>query len=239
MPRKSSKTAKPPLLFAERPVCGTRLQSGPEVRAALHPKQFFTETQTRSNLASWVNPQFDTLVEAAAPPARRGRAQEARLGTGIRDTCAQLFRKPAGKFPSLLFQSNGHPRHRHVATASGSRVTDSAGRPFKSVACQDAPKRRVLKKQNDAASSNLWATPNVDAPKETLKGGGISSPCARRLLALPRTPPSRQPPDVLVPDTPERDYGLKVTWRRRPQSMATLEARGRLAECDKLVAGLH
>lgn len=56
MPRKVTKTDKPPLLFAEQPVCGARLQNGPEVRAAINPKDFFTEKQEQSSSAlhSWV-----------------------------------------------------------------------------------------------------------------------------------------------------------------------------------------
>lgn len=60
MPRKATKTEKPPLLFLERPVCGARLQTVPEVRAALHPKEFFTETESpnSSTLNSWVSYSF-------------------------------------------------------------------------------------------------------------------------------------------------------------------------------------
>lgn len=60
MPRKALKKDKPPLLFVEQPVRGARLQNVPEVRAALNPKEFFSETQAEysSTLTSWVSCLF-------------------------------------------------------------------------------------------------------------------------------------------------------------------------------------
>lgn len=57
MPRKAAKTEKPALLFLERPVRGAKLQNVPELRAALNPKEFFTDTQIQHNstLDSWVS----------------------------------------------------------------------------------------------------------------------------------------------------------------------------------------
>ena len=55
MPRKAKKTEKPPLPFLEHPVRGARLQNVPEVRAALNPKEFFTEIQNSSSINSWVS----------------------------------------------------------------------------------------------------------------------------------------------------------------------------------------
>lgn len=57
MPRKATKADKPALQFLERPVGGTRLQHAPEVRAAVNPKEFFSETQPHnsSDLNAWVS----------------------------------------------------------------------------------------------------------------------------------------------------------------------------------------
>lgn len=40
---------------------------------------------------------------------------------------------------------------------------------------------------------------------------------------------------VLVTDTPEHEYGLKVTWRRRPHIMKYLREQGKLSAADILV----
>ncbi|XP_077355941.1 RAD9, HUS1, RAD1-interacting nuclear orphan protein 1 [Festucalex cinctus] len=249
MPRKRTKTAKPPLLFAEQPVCGAKLPSGPEVRAALHPKEFFSETQARSNLGSWVNPQFDPSLEATAPMVRRGRRRKCTLGNSIRDNSSQLSKKTTSKFPSLSFQSSGHTQD-HQAKSLFVSHTDCGGRRLKSVACQqDVLQRQVQKKQDDGASftsssnppikegTSTCAPPNLETSKETQQASRATSStcCPHWLLTQPSTPPRCRPPDVLVPDTPERYYNLKVTWRRRPWLMSMLEERGQLAECNKLI----
>ncbi|KAI9543088.1 hypothetical protein NQZ68_014019 [Dissostichus eleginoides] len=85
MPRKAKKTEKPPLPFLEHPVGGARLQNVPEVRAALNPKEFFTETQNSSSLNSWVKPEFDRSV-AAAFPVKRGSVPNQKDCTALRHT---------------------------------------------------------------------------------------------------------------------------------------------------------
>ncbi|NXT96679.1 RHNO1 protein, partial [Anhinga rufa] len=40
---------------------------------------------------------------------------------------------------------------------------------------------------------------------------------------------------VLVTDTPEREYGVRVTWRRRPRLRRYLQERGELSAADVLV----
>ncbi|KAM8883005.1 RAD9, HUS1, RAD1-interacting nuclear orphan protein 1 [Synchiropus picturatus] len=52
------------------------------------------------------------------------------------------------------------------------------------------------------------------------------------LLIQPSTPPCSQPCDILVANTPERHYGLKVTWRRREDFMIFLKKRGHLSDSD-------
>ncbi|XP_052410061.1 RAD9, HUS1, RAD1-interacting nuclear orphan protein 1 [Carassius gibelio] len=47
-----------------------------------------------------------------------------------------------------------------------------------------------------------------------------------------RTPPRTENSSILVMDTPEKDYGLKVTWRRRKGLMKLLIDRGQLLPAD-------
>lgn len=60
MPRKAAKTEKPSLQFLERALGGARVQNVPEVRAALNPKEFFTEAEehNRTALQNWVSVLF-------------------------------------------------------------------------------------------------------------------------------------------------------------------------------------
>lgn len=78
--------------------------------------------------------------------------------------------------------------------------------------------------------------PDVDTPKVIQEGSSRLSPTSLHLLQ-PRscTPPCNQPPDILVADTPERDYGLKVTWRRRRGLMLFLKERGHLSDLNVLI----
>lgn len=286
MPRKASKTAKPPLLFLERPLNGARLQNVPDVRAALQPKEFFTETRAHSSssLNAWVSPQFDTSL-AAAPPTRRGR-RKCPSTTSILDRCSQLSRKSSVcKFPSLSFKTRSRdPQPKSTRSKKATESASGAGNqphgscPIKKAASSaqhvDTPKRQSasLRKKKvegfsdgaastsrcvdqaeassvrgqkcriaDAAStpastefSSIGPAPDVDTPKLIQEGRrGPSSPFVHLLQT--HSPPSNEPPDILVANTPERDYGLKVSWRKRKGLMLLLKERGQLADSDVLI----
>lgn len=290
MPRKAPKTEKPPLLFVERPLRGAKLQNVPEVRAALNPKDFFTETQTHNSSAlnSWVSPQFDSSLLTVLP-VRRGR-RRCQSATSALDSCSQLSRKNSVcKFPSLSFHKGPKEQFHHpkrTSTKKTSVVSNTGNQPQGS--CQikrtvshtnlDTPKRQsvsvtkrnVEKFSDRAASSSRYVNrpeipliqetkrcripadsastpaptevsrvdppPDVDTPKAAQDGStDISFPSVLFQLAQPCTPPCSVPPDILVANTPERDYGLKVTWRRRRGLMLLLKERGHLSDSDVLI----
>nr|XP_046235750.1 RAD9, HUS1, RAD1-interacting nuclear orphan protein 1 [Scatophagus argus] len=297
MPRKAVKTEKPPLLFLQRASCGAKLQNVPEVRAALNPKEFFTEKEEHSGSAlhSWVSPQFDISL-AASPPVRRGR-RRCQTATSILDSCSQLSRKTSVcKFPSLTFQTRSREQSHQAKCTHQKKATECAvvsdkgnqprgscqiKRTVSSARYSDTPKRQTtsVRKRNaervsdgaasssrrfdqpetprvqateicripgDGAStpaSNEFSTtevtinppPDVDTPKVIQEGGSGSPSSVHLLLPQSCTPPCNQPPDILVADTPERDYGLKVTWRRRRGLMLLLKERGHLSDSDVLI----
>ncbi|KAM7367278.1 hypothetical protein PAMP_015192 [Pampus punctatissimus] len=86
--------------------------------------------------------------------------------------------------------------------------------------------------------SSVFAPPDVDTPKAIQEGSSCpsSSSSIHLLLAQPCTPSCNQLPDILVADTPERDYGVKVTWRRRKGLMMLLKERGCLSDSDALIS---
>ncbi|XP_042367007.1 RAD9, HUS1, RAD1-interacting nuclear orphan protein 1 [Plectropomus leopardus] len=297
MPRKRArKTDKSPLRFLERPLCGARLQNVPEVRAALNPREYFTETQNQnqnqnsSALNSWVSPQFDSTV-AAAPLPRRGR-RKCHSTTSIIHSCSQLSRKTSVcRFPSLSFQTRSRdhshqPKSTRTKKSAASTVVSDAGnqpqgsgqirRTVSSAQDSDTPKRqptsirkRNVERLSDCAASSSRCldqpeTPSIQAAeKYRISADGVSTPVSTEfcsvspppdvdtptviqegspslsslhwLLAQPCTPPCNQPPDILVADTPERDYGVKVTWRRRRGLMMLLKERGHLSDADALI----
>ncbi|KAM4712442.1 RAD9, HUS1, RAD1-interacting nuclear orphan protein 1 [Anableps anableps] len=294
MPRKAIKADKPALQFRERPVGGTRLQHAPEVRAAVNPKEFFSETQTHnsSDLNSWVNPQFDCSA-AAAVPKRQGR-RKCQTATSLLDRCSQFSRTNSTcKYPSLSFhiglkdQSQEQSRSSSTTKGAVSKVQNQAResvcrskRTVSNSGYSDAPKRQLVTTRKrttetlpeSAAShsrsldqfgiqseevtsrcripaegastpvstelittevNNVCPPPDVDTPEIMWEEVNCSSSSPGLFLfAQPCTPPCSSPPDTLVADTPERDYGVKVTWRRRKGLMLMLKERGHLSESD-------
>ncbi|KAG7497636.1 RAD9, HUS1, RAD1-interacting nuclear orphan protein 1 [Solea senegalensis] len=291
MPRKASKTEKPPLLFLERPLGGARLQKGPEVRTAVNPKDFFTETQAHSSSAlhSWVSPQFDTSA-AAALPVRRGR-RKCQSTTSILDRSSQLSRKSSVcKFPSLSFQARSRDQSLKTRTARTKKTTATASAAVsgagnqprgsrqlkKPVSCAqiiDTPKRQSASvRRRDEEKSSVSSRRCCDQPKTSslqgersgLLSDGASTPVSTEFSSVclppdvdtpelmqdgrshPSSPtlhlliaqPCNQQSDILVADSPERDYGLKVTWRRRRSLMLLLKEQGHLSDSDVLVHSL-
>ncbi|KAM4523609.1 RAD9, HUS1, RAD1-interacting nuclear orphan protein 1 [Fundulus diaphanus] len=288
MPRKATKADKPALQFVERPVGGARLRNVPEVRAAVNPKDFFSETQTHnsSDLNAWVNPQFDCSA-AAAPPKRRGR-RKCQTATSLVDRCSQLTRKNSTcKYPSLSFhiglKNNSQQQSRSTSTTKGAgskvknQARESVCRSKRTVSIggySDTPKRQLATVRegnggtlSEGAASHIRCLDQLGAqPKEAtircnVPAEGASTPASTKLittevnsvclppdvdtpkmncfspppeLLLFNQPPCSSPPDTLVADTPERDYGVKVTWRRRKDLMMILKERGHLSESDTL-----
>lgn len=94
----------------------------------------------------------------------------------------------------------------------------------------------AFSKNGTSEFSEISPAPDVDTPKVIQEGSSCPpSPGVHLLLAELCTPPCNQPPDILVADTPERDYGLKVTWRRRRGLMLLLKDRGHLSDSDVLI----
>lgn len=81
--------------------------------------------------------------------------------------------------------------------------------------------------------TSFGSPPDVDTPKAAQERSSDPHPTFLNLFQ-PRsfTLPRSQPPDILVADTPERDYGLKVTWRRRRSLLFLLKERGHLSDSD-------
>ncbi|NP_001314963.1 RAD9, HUS1, RAD1-interacting nuclear orphan protein 1 [Danio rerio] len=80
--------------------------------------------------------------------------------------------------------------------------------------------------------------PHVETP-EVPNCSSISPSNVQQLIFPPsqaKTPPRAENTSVLVEDTPEKDYGLRVTWRRRKGLMKLLIDKGQLLLKDAEVA---
>ncbi|XP_059360846.1 RAD9, HUS1, RAD1-interacting nuclear orphan protein 1-like [Carassius carassius] len=80
--------------------------------------------------------------------------------------------------------------------------------------------------------------PNIETPE--MPHCSSTSPSSVQHLLFPpnqaKSPPYTEDTSVLVKDTPEEDYGLRVTWRRRKGLMKLLIDRGQLLPADAGVA---
>lgn len=131
-------------------------------------------------------------------------------------------------------------RRRNVARCSDgevscSRSMDQPGAPVTLVAERSAesdvtpPPRELC----NSKVTSFGPLPDVDTPNVLQESFSDPVPAFLHMFVpQPVTPPGHQQPDVLVPNTPERDYGLKVTWRRRTSLMILLRESGRLSDSD-------
>ncbi|TRY90854.1 hypothetical protein DNTS_020878 [Danionella cerebrum] len=91
---------------------------------------------------------------------------------------------------------------------------------------------------NSPNTSSVPDPPTVETPE--MPHCSSTSPSSVHLLLFPpnlaKTPPRKEQQSLLVPDTPEKDYALRVTWRRRKNLMKQLIDRGRLLLKDTQVA---
>lgn len=119
--------------------------------------------------------------------------------------------------------------------ASCSRSLDQPGPPT-TVAAEGPAEGDVTPPPRELSKSKVTSfgsLPDVDTPNVLQESFSDPVPAFLHVFApQPGTPPGHQQPDVLVPNTPERDYGLKVTWRRRTSLMLLLKESGRLCDSD-------
>ncbi|XP_066523355.1 RAD9, HUS1, RAD1-interacting nuclear orphan protein 1 [Hoplias malabaricus] len=88
-------------------------------------------------------------------------------------------------------------------------------------------------------TSNDFTPPNIETPEMAHSEHCHSSSIFRLLFSptQPKTPPRTESLGLLVKDTPERDYGLKVTWRRRKKLMNLFTERGQLLVNEAMING--
>ncbi|KAK7149861.1 hypothetical protein R3I94_009241 [Phoxinus phoxinus] len=83
-------------------------------------------------------------------------------------------------------------------------------------------------------TSTVPEPPNVETPELPLFSSTSSTNVQHLLFSSnqAKTPPRTENTSILVKDTPEKDYGLRVTWRRRKGLMKLLIDRGQLLLTD-------
>uniref|UniRef100_A0A2K6SQY5 RAD9-HUS1-RAD1 interacting nuclear orphan 1 n=1 Tax=Saimiri boliviensis boliviensis TaxID=39432 RepID=A0A2K6SQY5_SAIBB len=207
-PRKKRRqpSQKAQLLFHQQPLEG--------------PKHGYPSPHT---ITSWVSPDFDTTAGSLFPAYQKHHHQ---------DRVRHLSRKSTtSKFPHLTFES---PQSSSSEALGIPLIRECPNQSEKDVSRR--PLVPVLSSQSCGdMSAQALQTPELSSMKEELippdqKENNLSS-CSLHTGTLS----SPEPGPVLVKDTPEDKYGIKVTWRRRKHLFAYLRERGKLSRSQFLV----
>ncbi|KAM4747207.1 RAD9, HUS1, RAD1-interacting nuclear orphan protein 1 [Rhinophrynus dorsalis] len=250
MPRRKQATCNPRrsrLVFLESPKQGPHHEYGSPPQKT-EPTCVPTRPLDHNVSTSWVSPQFEQTGELHFPARRRLRhasvnsTAQSRTRNASRSELTAAGRKPSVcKFPSLSFSAG---------MTEGSTKTEALF----------ARKRRALPSHKKEGRTVPTSPPlqnlcsQATSPPD-LRTPEISPQCNRSTLLVHEMPESRTPNSrgkderldgldtpliggpgqVLAEDTPEQEYGIRVTWRRRQQLMRQLKARGRLKSSQIVV----
>ncbi|XP_075066668.1 RAD9, HUS1, RAD1-interacting nuclear orphan protein 1-like [Mixophyes fleayi] len=241
--RTSCNPRKGRLVFLESPRQGSIHEYGTAPQKAENPKCVPTKPLDQSTSTSWVSPQFNQTVELNFPARRRLRntSNNSTVQSRAGDVSKSRLRAPGRKqsvckFPSLSFSSE--------ETATIIQTQSFCARRPKPNLIPPAPVPRspVL----DLSSSKALSPPDIQTPETSptqsrlLPPGiaGIQTPVSRGWAEPCDTPDTSLvdgPGQVLAEDTPEHEYGVRITWRRRQELMKYLKSRGKLKSSEVLV----
>lgn len=227
--RRGQKSHKAQLLFHQPPLEGPKHHCGAIQQRPTHTRQVPSKPIDPAS-ASWVSPQFDTTVENLFP-ARRKQRDQARLSS----------RKSTCKFPQLIFESPqssssletpGTPLGKERPCGSEKGASRQPLVPMFSPQSCGEPSAHTLQ-----SPLCVFTALDIQTPEPVREG---LTPPGQRENSFPvsvysQTPDSPEPGPVLVKDTPEEKYGLKVTWRRRRHLLAYLREQGKLSRRQFLV----
>ncbi|NWY57938.1 RHNO1 protein, partial [Chionis minor] len=246
------KARKAELVFLERPREGPVHCYETLLPSAKNPRRVPTKPVDQNTSAAWVCPQFETTTSVVLKACQKKHcgphkphnqdANHSSLHAG--GTCR---RDTACKFPPLIFENpEGYAVHPSDNPNHSRKNTEHAG---------SQPKKGTAAKANTEVNSpencgempllpapqpvepEVFSPPDVETPQtpsirnwrcsSTLPQRSIRAWHPEKELALGIDPCGRgERAAILVTDTPEHEYGIKVTWRRRPHLMKCLQERG-------------
>ncbi|NXN88539.1 RHNO1 protein, partial [Bombycilla garrulus] len=240
------KARKAELIFLERPWAGSIHYYETPLQSAKNPRHVPTKPVDQSTSAAWVCPQFDTTKSVVLKACQKHRGphkpynQDANHGSFHAGGACQGAL--ASRFPPLTFESpeghavpplddpnclkkNAQCSHNQPkkGTAANANIQvespENCGEPAPHPVEQEvlsppaAVAAQVPSPKYGRCSNTLSQSSHAWHPEKELAFG--VDPCERREAAA-----------VLVTDTPEHEYGVKITWRRRPHIMKHLREQG-------------
>ncbi|XP_010076466.1 PREDICTED: RAD9, HUS1, RAD1-interacting nuclear orphan protein 1 [Pterocles gutturalis] len=255
------KGRKAELVFLERPREGPVHRYETLLHSAENSRRVPAKPVDQNTSAAWMCPQFETTKSVVLKACQKKhcgayKPQKQDANQSLLQAGGACRRAIASKFPPLDFEDpEGYAVH----------PLDCPNRLRKNTQwSRSQPKEGTATKANIQVSSpeNCRATPLLPAPQpvepEVFSPPDVETPQVpsirnwRCYSTLSRTSSHAWHPEkdlafgidpcgrresaaVLVPDTPEREYGVKATWRRRPHLMKYLRERGKLSAVDILV----
>ncbi|XP_069807705.1 RAD9, HUS1, RAD1-interacting nuclear orphan protein 1 [Dendropsophus ebraccatus] len=218
---------KPRLLFLESPLEGAVHDYGPAPPRAEKTKSVPSKALEPGASSSWVSPQFDQVVELHFPARQPRRCRHVSSNSTVqscgvtRGQQRAAGRKPSVcKFPSLSFSAAEILETQSFCTTQR-RPEQKRTEPIPAPASPPAA----------SFSPPDIRTPEPNPPPAG-EGAEIQTPLSRRWDDPCDT---QDPGRVLAEDTPEHEYGIRPTWRRRQRLMRYLKSRGRLKSSEILV----
>ncbi|XP_043823303.1 RAD9, HUS1, RAD1-interacting nuclear orphan protein 1 [Dromiciops gliroides] len=242
-PRKKRRgqSRKSQLAFREGPLEGPKHPYGSPQPAAVLPRHAPVKPIDHQTITSWVSPQFEN-TRGWLPVYQKQHQVPYNLRNLAKGSSRKLIKN---RFPPLSFESS--------VSSSSEAALDNLSVVECPVQCPKDTARRSLipvfspQSCRDISSHELQNSgymlipPEIQTPEQTpVKDSGHIPTNHRQhmkkscpLLMDPPESPDSEP--VLVADTPEEKYGLKVTWRRRYRLLTYLREKGKLSMSQFLV----
>ncbi|XP_031239423.1 RAD9, HUS1, RAD1-interacting nuclear orphan protein 1 [Mastomys coucha] len=229
--KRCRQSQKAQLLFHQQPLEGPKHHYESRQQPITHTVQVPSKPIDQSTVTSWVLPEFDATAESRFPIHRKHHRDQPRHPTR-RSTC---------KFPPLTFESPQSSSSETLLLSKGEQPQSSE---------KDTPRRPLVPLFSPQSCGELsvhvpqslphvFMPPDIQTPESSVREDPISPDQKENSLPGcilgPGTPSSPEPGPVLVKDTPEEKYGIKVTWRRRRHLFAYLKERGKLNRSQFLV----
>ncbi|NWR37817.1 RHNO1 protein, partial [Tachuris rubrigastra] len=240
------KCRKAELIFLEKPWTGPIHCYETPLPLAQNPRRVPTKPVDRNTSAAWVCPQFETAKPVVLKVCQKHRGphkpQNQDANYSLLHAGGACQKAAACKFPPLTFENPegraGHPlnhpkcsrkdtqcSHSQLKKGTGANANIQVQGPEN---CRESALQPVERE--------AFSLPDAEAPQVPSLGNGRCSNTLsqssdtwhpEREAAFGIDPCGRgNPAAVLVTDTPEHEYGVKVTWRRRPHLMNYLRERG-------------
>ncbi|NXX88328.1 RHNO1 protein, partial [Centropus bengalensis] len=247
--KRTPKARKAELVFLERPREGPVRCYETPLPSAENPRHVPTKPVDQNTSAAWVCPQFETTTSVVQKTCQKhcGPQKPQNQDANHSFLHAPCRKATARKFPPLTFENTG---------GRALQPLDGPNHLTKNTQCSHSQPEKGRRAEayirmnglGNCREINLLPAPPSVEPEDCSPPyvGTPQSPSIRNLgcsSALPQTSSDawhseqelafgidlcgrRKSAAVLVTDTPEHEYGVKVTWRRRPHLMKYLQETG-------------